>query len=151
MQSHLRCIGVALALLAAAGLPAAAPPTSRVAALLNDLDDDAFDTRQQADDALRAMGPAVLPTLKDELARSSSPEVRFRLSRMVRDLGLGDHIARMVRRLGADNPQGVAKAEEALRQAGAGALPLLRKELQPTLDARRRKRLEKIIAELSAH
>jgi hypothetical protein len=51
--------------------------------------------------------------------------------------------------LGHENAQFGAQAEYALREAGACVVPLLRKELTPTLDKQRRKRIEKIIAELS--
>jgi hypothetical protein len=155
MPSLLRGASVAFVLLAGVlRLHAAAPPGDvnpfRVRVLLRKLDADSFHTRQKADETLRGMGPRVVPLLQAELERTSSPEVRFRLSEMVQDLTIGERIPALVRMLGHDNPQFGAQAEHALRQAGASVVPLLRKELRPTLDANRRKRLEKIIAELSA-
>jgi hypothetical protein len=152
MQSRWIC--ALLALLLAGNLPAAAPPASvdsaRVKVLLHKLDADRFDTRQRADETLRSMGKAVLPLLQDELKRTSSLEVRFRLDRMVHDLTIDERIGGLVQMLGHANEQFGQQAEYALRQAGPAVVPLLKKELQPTLDSARRKRLEKIIAELSA-
>ena len=158
MSFLLRCAFVVVVVLGATPTsPAAAPPVSlspvdapRVKALLHKLDADSFHTRQKADDALRSLGKVVLPLLNEELERTTSLEVRCRLRRMVHDLTIDERIPGLVKMLGHDNASFGEQAEYALREAGPAVVPLLRKELRPTLDAGRRKRLEKIIAELSA-
>jgi hypothetical protein len=135
-------------------LCAAAPPvrldSAHVKVLLRKLDADSFHTRQKADESLRALGKAVLPLLREELTCTTSLEVRFRLNRMVHDLTLDERIPGLVQMLGNTDAQNCAQAEHALRQAGAVVVPLLKKELTPTLEGEQRKRLERIIAELSA-
>jgi hypothetical protein len=160
MRSLLRCTFVALVFFATTGnLRAAAPPAGldllEVRRMLRKLDADSFHTRQKADDALRAMGKGVVPLLTAERERTSSLEVRSRLSRMIHDLTIDERIPSLVQMLDHANPQFGAQAEFALRQAGASVVPLLQKELrdlqghtEPNV-ATRRKRLEKIIAELS--
>ncbi len=155
MPSRLCCTAVVLFPFIAVSLThAAAPPaavnTARVKVLLHRLDAESFHTRQRADDALRAMGKAVLPLLRQELGRTSSLEVRHRLNAMIYDLTIDERIPSLVEMLGHQNAQFGAQAEYALRQAGSCVVPLLKKELTPTLDSQRRKRIEKIIAELSA-
>jgi hypothetical protein len=155
MPSRLRCAIVVLVVFGVlAPLRAAAPPSgpdaARVRVLLHRLDADSFHTRQKADEALRAMGKGALPLLKAERERTSSLEVRYRLDRMVYDLTIDERIPGLVQLLGHQNPAMSNQAALALRQAGAGAAPLLRKELRPELQAAHRQRLEKIIAELSA-
>jgi hypothetical protein len=155
MQSFLRCTFIVFGILGSiTALHAAAPPAAlnaaRVKALLHKLDADSFHTRQQADESLRALGKAVLPLLREERSRTTSLEVRFRLDRMVHDLTIDERIPDLVRMLGHENTQFCEQAEYALRQAGASVVPLLQKELKPSLDIHRRKKIEKIIAELSA-
>jgi hypothetical protein len=113
------------------------------------LDAESFHTRQKADDTLRGMGKALLPKLREERTRTASLEVRYRLDRMIHDLTIDERIPGLVQMLIHDNPQYGAQAEFTLRQAGSCVVPLLKKELKPTLDGQRRKRIEKIIAELS--
>jgi DNA-binding MarR family transcriptional regulator len=133
---------------------AAAPPAridpARVARLLHRLDAENFHVRQKADTTLRSLGRKVLPLLREELARTRSLEVRFRLRRMVEDLTFDERIPDLVKLLGHGDPQCGERAEYALRQAGASVVPLLRKELTPSLDAEQRKRLQKIIDDLSS-
>jgi HEAT repeat protein len=148
MKSLLRCALVVVAL----GITAAAPPadcTARVKVLLRKLDADSFHTRQKADARLRAMGKVVVPLLRAELLRTTSLEVRHRVARIVEHLTFDERIPGLVEMLGHSNAQFGAQAEYALLQAGPSVVPLLRKELRPTLDTARRQRLEKIIAELS--
>jgi hypothetical protein len=149
------CPFVLLGLLTCAGaLPAAAPPghfdAARVKGLLRRLDAEKFLTRQKADETLRGMGKTVLPLLREELAHTPSLEVRFRLTRMVADLTFDERVPELVHMLGNADAQFCAQAEHALRQAGASVVPLLKKELTPTLQTQQRKRLEQLIAELSA-
>jgi hypothetical protein len=155
MPSRLGCIVVLLAtLVTVAPVGAVAPPaavdSAHVKVLLHRLDADSFHTRQKADDTLRAMGNAVLPRLREELAHTTSLEVRSRLERIIHDLTIDERIGGLVQMLGHENPQFGEQAEYALRQAGTCVVPLLRKELKPSLDDLRRKRIEKIIAELSS-
>jgi hypothetical protein len=154
MLSRLRCaIAVLVTLGSVAIVSAAAPPPgidpARVKVLLHKLDAERFLTRQKADDALRSMGKDVLPFLRAELARTTSLEVRFRLSRMIDTLTIDERVPGLVKMLGHENAQFGNQAEYALRQAGVYVVPFLRKELRPTLDVQRRTRIEKIIAELS--
>jgi hypothetical protein len=132
----------------AAGPPAGVDP-ARVQVLLRKLDADNFFTRQRADESLRAMGKAVLPLLRAERERTRSFEVRDRLDRMMRDLTFDEQVPTLVRLLSHANTKYRDQADCALRQAGAAIVPVLQKELKGDLDSQGRKRLEKIIAELS--
>ena len=133
--------------------PAAAPPpgpdAGHVRVLLRRLDADAFSTRLRADGELRAMGKRVLPLLRAEQARTDSAEVRDRLTVMIRDLTIDERVGQLVELLGDKNARERARAEYALHQAGAGVVPLLRREMRPELGGEQRKRIEKIIAELT--
>jgi hypothetical protein len=152
MPSRL-CAVLLVILVHVAAVRAAAPPagldSARVKVLLHRLDAESFHTRQKADDTLRAMGKAVLPLLREERSRTASLEVRYRLDRMIHDLTIDERIPGLIQMLGHNNPQFGAQAEYALRQAGVCVVPLLKKELTPSLDGQRRKRIEKIIAELT--
>jgi HEAT repeat protein len=134
-------------------VPAAAPPTGpdaqHVRVLLRRLDSDYFSMRLRADNELRAMGKCVLPHLRVEHARSRSVEVRDRLAVMIRDLTIDERIGQLVELLGDKDVQMRARAIHALRQAGAGVVPLLRQEIRPELSGEQRKQIEKIIAELT--
>lgn len=148
----------ALALLAAsaalATARAVAPPPrldlAHVAALFKKLDADAFRTRQRADDALRALGRPALPLIRDELARTRSFEVRHRLRLIEQHLTTDDNLAELVRLLGHSDRKLQQHAGQTLRNAGAAALPVMRRELGKPLPAEHRKRLEKVIADVSA-
>ena len=133
--------------------PAAAPPpgpdAGHVRVLLRRLDADAFSTRLHADEDLRAMGKRVLPMLRAEQARTDSAEVRDRLTVMIRDLTIDERVGQLVELLGDKNARQRARAEYALHQAGAGVVPLLRQEIRPDTGGEQRKRIEKIIADLT--
>jgi hypothetical protein len=154
MRSLRHCAILAACLFAVANLPAAGPPVGidpvTVSRLLHKLDAENFHVRQKADDTLRSMGKKVLPLLRGELTRTNSLEVRARLTRMVEDLTFDERVPGLVKQLGHVNPMVGDHAEFTLRQAGASVVPLLRKELTPSLDVDQRKRLEKIIDDLSA-
>ena len=95
------------------------------------------------------MGKGVLPLLRAEQARTESPEVRDRLAIMIRDLTIDERVGKLVAQLGDKNARERAGAEYALHQAGAGVVPLLRREMRPDLGGEQKKRIEKIIAELT--
>jgi hypothetical protein len=142
----------ALVALTATAVAVGPPPAStagRVAALVKKLDADAFRTRQRADNALRAMGPAVLPYVREELSRTRSFEVRHRLGLIEKHLTADDHISGLVQELGHSDKRIFEHADRTLRNNGPAVVPLLRKELNGNLTARHRQRLEKIIDDLS--
>jgi len=151
MRIHLA--GAVLVLTFAAGLPAAAPPARVDPALLGGLfrklDAEDFFVRQKADADLRAMGKRVVAALREEMDRTRSLEVRWRLSRMVHDLTIDERVGDLVRLLNDSDAHMRERAGYALRQAGPGVVPLLRKELKPELASEQRRRLEKIITELA--
>jgi hypothetical protein len=91
----------------------------------------------------------VLPLLRAEHRRTTSPEVRHRLDLMMRDLTFDEQIPGLVQLLGHANTAFRDQADRILRQAGVSIVPLLKKELNHELNADGRARLEKIIAELS--
>ena len=117
--------------------------------LLHRLDADQFSTRLRADGELRAMGKRVLPLLRAEQARTDSAEVRDRLTVMIRDLTIDERVAQLVVMLGNKNTLERDRAEYALHLAGAGVVPLLRREMRPELGDEQKKRIGKIIAELT--
>jgi HEAT repeat protein len=139
---------------AALGAPAraAAPPSghAEIAVLIRRLDDDRFATRHRADEALRGYGADALPLLRRHLARTTSAEVRHRLRHIIHDLSADERIAELVRLLGDPDSERRAQADWHLRLYGKAAVPLLKKELTPTLDAERRQHVERLISELSA-
>ena len=63
-----------------------APDLQRLAALLIDLGDEDFGVREAAQAALNQIGPKAVPTLRQALVNTKSPEVRLRLQ-----LLLGKH------------------------------------------------------------
>lgn len=132
---------------------AAAPPewvdTARVNSLIEKLDHDSFDVRQEADESLRAVGKAVVPLLKDEMAVTRSLEVRARLRRMVHDLTIDERVGELIRQLTDANATTRERAGWALRKAGSCVVPWLRKELKPDMPAEQRQRVETLIAELA--
>ena len=150
MQTRLACaFVVALATLAPAAAPPNGPDAKHVGVLLRRLDSDRFSTRLRADNELRSMGKPVLPHLRAEQARTKSPEVRDRLTVMIRDLTIDERVGQLVKLLGDKDARMRASADYALRQAGAGVVPLLKKEMGPALGGAQRKQIEKIIAELT--
>lgn len=54
--------------------------------LIRDLDDDEFQVREAATAHLLQLGPSILPTLEENVVSTTSPEVRFRLSAVIRRL-----------------------------------------------------------------
>src|SRR5262245_28032019 len=116
-----------------AAAPAAHIDLARVKTLLRRLDHDAFSARQRADEALRALGKPVVPYLKDELGRTRSLEVRWRLTRMVHHLTIDERVGTLVQLLGDGDAETRTRADWALREGGAAVVPLLRKELRPGL------------------
>jgi WD40 repeat protein len=92
----------------------------RVERWLRDLDDDNFEQRQQATEALLRLGQTVLPAARKTLAGNPSAEVRRRL----------EYIVEKVVRL-ASSPDGLAalRAVEALEQAATVEARGLLKEL----------------------
>jgi hypothetical protein len=150
MPTRLACAFVlALPGLSLAAAPPTGPDAEHVRVLLRRLDAEQFATRLRADGELRAMGKGVLPLLRAEQVRTDSAEVRDRLMVMIRDLTIDERVGRLVTLLGDANARERARAEYALRQAGAGVVPLLKRELGPDLAGERRKQIEKIIAELT--
>jgi HEAT repeat protein len=149
----LRAVCAVLVLFAPTVLYAAAPlrtvEATRLKALLANLDDDDFHIRQRADEELRGRAREVQKQLEAERERTRSPEVRWRLSRILDDLTLDQRIESLVRQLGEPDRDVRQHAEWALRQAGAAAVPLLQQELKPELTASHRKRVERIITELT--
>jgi hypothetical protein len=59
------------------------PDEKHIAALIRDLDANAFRVRQKAEVELRKLGGAVLPRLQEALAGSTSLEQRCRLNRLI--------------------------------------------------------------------
>ena len=108
---------------------AAAPPvgidSNRITILFSKLDEDAFETRQAADDELRGMGPGVVAYLREEHLRTASPEVRHRLDRIIRDLAIREHVPVLVGQLGHQDARYRASAEKMLLKAGPGHLAVL--------------------------
>ncbi len=154
MQSLLRYSAAAVFVLASVcWVPAAAPlvtlDEAHVKVLLHKLDAESFQTRQKADDSLRALGKVALPLLRKEREETKSLEVRYRIDRIVNDLTIDERIPVLVRMLGHENAQFSDQAEYNLRQAGGSVVPLLKKALNPEMAQPTRKRIEKIIAELS--
>jgi hypothetical protein len=132
---------------------AVAPPpldAARVAALVKKLDADAFRTRQKADDALRALGRPALPFIRGELARARSFEVCHRLRLIEQHLTADDNVAELVKLLGHSDKKLHQHAGQALRNGGTSALPALRRELDKDLSPEQRKRLKKVIDDVSA-
>lgn len=131
---------------------AAAPPALidpiRVAALVELLDDDAFDARQAADRELRRIGKPLLPLLRQEQARATSHEVRDRLTRIVRDLTADDALPHLLRLLTHKDARYRDHAHHALGKLTPDHLPALEAALQRGQEAEGRAVLEKLITEM---
>jgi hypothetical protein len=144
----------ALAIITASTLAhAAAPPAldaARVAALLEKLDHDRYNVRERADRELRKLGKPVLGRLRAEMERTPSVEVRRRLRRMIHDLTVDERIPGLVKELGRRETQFQQMAAWELRRYGKSIVPLLKKQLKPSLSAEHRQRVEALITELSA-
>lgn len=148
-----RLVGVIL-LITPAFAHAAAPPrpldSAQVQNLLKRLDADNFHIRQRADQSLRDLGKSVLPYLREEMNRTRSLEVRWRLGRIVHDLTLDERIHSLVQLLADRDLKTRERADWTLRQAGSAVVPLLEQQLKPELSLEQRKRIRQIIAELSS-
>ena len=152
MRTRQICALVAAAVLttlATAVAPPGIPDAEQVRVLLRRLDSDSFRTRLRADNELRGMGKGVLPLLRAEHERTDSLEVRDRLTNMIHDLTIDERVGQLVKLLGDKDALNRTRADYALRQAGAGVVPLLKKELRPELGGEQRKQMEKIIAEMT--
>jgi hypothetical protein len=64
----------------------ATPETEQVRALVRQLDDRRFATREEADRALRKRGLGIVPRLRQELTGPVTLEVQRRLERIIADL-----------------------------------------------------------------
>ena len=152
MPTRLVCAFVVAAVLTTLA-PAVAPPGSldarHIRVLLRRLDSESFRTRLRADTELRAMGKGVLPLLRAEHERTDSLEVRDRLTVMIHDLTIDERVGQLVKLLGDKDALNRARADYALRHAGAGVVPLLKKEMRPELGGEQRKQMEKIITEMT--
>jgi RNA polymerase sigma factor (sigma-70 family) len=80
---------------------ASSPDPVRVTALIADLGDDDFATRERATAELMEDGPAVAAALREAVAKSSSAEARRRAERLLRDLENGVMSPRELRALRA--------------------------------------------------
>jgi HEAT repeat protein len=121
----------------------------RVNRLVEQLDDDSFDVRQEADERLRSIGKAAVPQLRDALARTRSLEVRARLRRMVHDLTIDERVGELARQLADEDAATRERAAWALRKAGPCVVPWLQRELTGELPSEQRRRVETLIAELA--
>ncbi|MFO0879685.1 MAG: hypothetical protein U0840_20250 [Gemmataceae bacterium] len=132
---------------------AAAPPRVVNEVLLNtlvrQLDHDEFEVRQAADEALRQQEKAIVGYLREEMRRTKSVEVRWRLGRIVQALTMDERVEGLVQLLADRDASTRDRAVWSLRQAGPAVVPLLQRELRAELPIDQRKRLEKIIAELN--
>jgi hypothetical protein len=146
-------LAVALGLTLTPRLLAVAPPQidrARVAALLAQLDDDDYDRRLEADQALRRGTRLILPLLHNELARTSSLEVRKRVEGIIRELTADEHVPELVRLLAERQPDIREQADWELRRFGKVIVPLLRKELETASDEGLRRHLAQLIDDLGA-
>ena len=142
-------VALVITTFAAGAAPPTGPDAKHIRLLMRQLDSDTFSTRLRADNELRAMGKSVLPYLRAEHEQTDSLEVRDRLRVMIRDLTIDERIGQLIKSLGDKDAQERARADYALRQAGAGVVPLLKQEMRPELGGEQRKRIEKIITELT--
>jgi hypothetical protein len=71
------------------GEMAPAAPKSRVADLVRMLGDDRFEVRQRATRELVVLGRAAIPELRKELEKTGDPEVRTRLTVILRQIARG--------------------------------------------------------------
>ena len=89
----------------------AAKPSADAVALIPELGDDRFETREKAMEKIRAIGPDAIPALRTAL-ESESAEIRNRAAVLVRDLSVAGR-AREIRRLMAIRALGELKARDA--------------------------------------
>jgi hypothetical protein len=92
----------------------------------------------------------VIPLLEEELTRVESLEVRCRLHRLLDTLGgVERRVQPLLKQLADDRFSKRQEADEQLRTFGKEILPVLKKTLQTTSDLETRRRLNKIIEDLS--
>ncbi len=109
-------------------LPAPALDERQVARLLAQLDADEWKMRESASTALRALGPLVVPRLREALRQTASPEVKTRLQVLLAALAKNDdptldpvRYHRVLRVLAAGRGPGCLHALRRLRDAAKGS------------------------------
>jgi hypothetical protein len=104
--------------------PAPLPDEKRLLKLIADLDDDAFDVRNSAQQELAAAGREADPLLRVALDKNPSLEVKQRLRRLLDQVGdsaPGAEQLRAIRSLQVLEAIGTAEARELLRTLAKGA------------------------------
>ncbi len=91
----------------------------RLRALVGDLDDDDFDTRQKASRELERLGPPAEPALRRALQETRSLEVRRRAEDLL--ARIGPHSRRMLRLVPLLAEAGTPQARALLRELAGGA------------------------------
>ena len=126
------------------------PDPERIRALVEKLDDDQFEVREQADRELRKHGPAAVPLLETAMEKATSLEVRWRL-RHILDVvgGLERKVRTLMKQLTNDSYAKRQQADEDLRKLGPDVLPLLKKEIAVAKDPEASRRLRRIVMDLS--
>ena len=109
-------------------LPAPALDERQVARLLAQLDADEWKMRESASTALRALGPLVVPRLREALRQTASPEVKTRLQVLLAALAKNDdptldpvRYHRVLRVLAAGRGPGCLHALRRLRDTAKGS------------------------------
>jgi hypothetical protein len=110
------------------------PGAKRLARLIADLDDDAFEVRQKAERELEGLGDAAVPALRKALAGSPSPELRRRAEGLLEKSDpqfLTGEPLRQVRAIEALELAGTAQARRLLKELAEGG-PSRRTQLART-------------------
>jgi hypothetical protein len=144
---------LSVALVLPARTNACAPPPldrDRLTALIEQLDDEDYDRRAEADRVLRGSTKLAVPFLQRELDRHSSLEVRKRLEGIIRELSADEHVPELVRLLAERQPDIHEQADFELRRFGKVIVPLLKNELKTAADDALRQRLERLIQDLNS-
>ena len=133
----------------------------RVAALIRDLDADAFRVREQAEEELRKLDRAAIPQLQKALAGGVSPEQAGRLNRVLAALDPDFPLRKRVRELldliqkrpavSAGGERGGLEYEANLRAAvqeiatlGRPGVAMLKEEIAKVADPKKRRELTAI-------
>ena len=145
---HLAAAGdAAVALLRPKLRPVAIPDQKRVARLLADLDDNAFDVREAAARELGTLGRQVEPDLRKALAGKSSAELRKRVETLLSAWASKPATAQEVKELRAVwvlEEAGTATARECLDELAKGAPGArLTQESQRALDRLQRRAIKR--------